>query len=289
MNALKTGFFGQASLAEIEHDPYYQEILQGLLPQINAKNSEQLSVAKEISFWRLKEKQLREAMEFYRKKWRYRQFTAKDMAQKATEGKAPILDKPELADLYYMQDFPQDVRDGIVEKQREDAQITYTKMQEMRTRYGEIIHKFLHNKDEDNLSYTNKKEINMFYRVTRQALNMMEINYSFHQNQWVYALYRDEIIAYLKAMPKTPDTGHWRNMLSEKNKIQQKIEELSQQLTLNQGESDDKSTKNSFSDTQTPQAISGDIKRALSTTNQKMMHFKDNNKKNKKKKRIRLK
>lgn len=288
MNALKTGFFAQTSLEEVEDDPYFQEQLHQLLPLINQKSAEQLLTAKEISFWHFKEKQLDEAMDYYQKKWHYRQYKAKDFVQKATRGRAPILKRPDLSILFMIQKETAEKRAEMAKEHRQHAKIIQDRMHKMRTNYAIIMDDHFFNQSEGmDIERYAVEDIKLCHKAISQALKFMEIDYAYHQNQWVYCEYAEEIMAYLEAIPKTPDTGHWRNMLSEKNKIQQILQELNQKLTLLQDDSEEIMPNNSFSEKPISQEVSKEIHKALGVTNQKMTQFKDKTHTEKKKKRMR--
>lgn len=266
MNALKSGYFAIFSIEECENDSFFQEVFQDLMHDIAPDAADKIVIAKEIAFYRLKQKQLAEAMDHYQKKWFYKQRSAKDLAQRATGGRAPLMTKPDLSILYRMQGKSNSIRQKIIQESAESIKELDEKMQMMRTHYSKISQEFIISMSQNEASRIEKKDLRLVNTFARQAMKFMEFDYQIAQNQNIYARYGDEILTYLDAMPTIPDTGHWRNMISEGDKIQEKLDFLTQKLQdLSQDES-----KNSLSETESRNAVKSQLKHEINTEMTKM-------------------
>lgn len=280
MNALNSGYFTNQTIDDVRGEESFRTTYQSLTQDINENDSVKNQFAEEISFWAVKKNQLSNAMEHYRKKWIERQRFAKDMARKATQGRAPMMQKPDLSIFYQIQDLSDDERDHIIQETAREMKDLQERMRDMHQNYASINEEYVAAISSGDTCRHNEKQIRLVHRVTKQAIKFMEIDYQYAENRWVYAQYHQEILAYLETLPTVPDTGHWRNMLSDMQKIQSTIEGLSLKLKNSTVKS-----KNSFSEKDVKSKIREKVTQEITELDHDLRQSEALKKKDKRKKR----
>lgn len=224
-NALKTGYFSARNFDDIAATPLYQTIFEEQSKGLHyGEDDIALSYLETISVCIYEHRLLCDAMKSYQKKWRAKQRLGEDLAFNATGGVAPLLKHIDIMQLNQVGHLSPDQRaQKLATLQAEFPEIE-ERYQEWQEEFATLLREHQQATKESQENKSAYRELSTQLRAGKQITKLEAARYHRKRNMMVFLEHYDAIMTYLDTLPELPMTGHWRNLIREKQKLENQIE-----------------------------------------------------------------